>query len=133
MIFKLLVSARQRRTEKARAIIVQYLEDVVAKAELIKEKLYTGSFMKRSDAYHISHASPGLSTTRLKWLLRTNDQGVADWVNALPEVQAVLHVNGLMFVYTHTHRAPYHTTMYPQHLTIVCEGSTHYSMSWPGK
>lgn len=110
MIFKLLVCARQRRTEKARAIIVQYLEDVVAKAELIKEKLYTGPFMKRSDAYHISHASPGLSTTRLKWLLRTNDQGVADWANALPEVQAVLHVNGLMFV---THIPTEHRTTRP--------------------
>lgn len=130
---KLLGHDRQRRVEKARAIVIRYIDEVVAEAELVKEKLYTGPYMKRSDAYHLSHVSFGLSTTQLKWLLRTNDQGVADWANDLPEVRNILHTNGLMFVYTHTYRRPHHTTLYPQHLTIVREGSTHNSMTWPGK
>lgn len=130
MLKDFLAQAKRRRVNAARQIVITYLQETVIQAERIKCMLYK----PRSQAYCISRANDKLLyTTKLKVLLWKNDQAVADWVNALPEVKKVLSEHNLMFVYTYayTYRPPKRTINSPQYLAIVSLGSTNNRMYWP--
>lgn len=109
-----------RRENEARQIVIDHLDKVVARAKFLEEELYRDSTSKKSQAFFIAHAYRGLGTSDLKSLLRINDDGIADWVNTLPEVRAILQVNKLMFISTH----PRHEQSSATQLIIVNIGST---------
>lgn len=116
--------AQSKNEAEARRMALDHLHAVISKATHMREQqdrvLLEKHRGKHSEASFLAFTFLKLDTGPLKDLLQTDDDGVMEWINSLPETRQVLGFYGLQFVHTHTVRYQ----KQPRHLTIALKDST---------